>query len=588
MNLLLRSGRRGVLTLLLLVLSEVFLARGSSQAVRETQLHQLDQVYGSDKALVRFFRNLNIPLKSDTVYVFVVPPMNAARIEGAISRCANLLRRTGVKADIIALAVCNKRRAAERYLQRRAFACDYNLVTDEKFLNCFAFSSGDLRVPFITKFNVGTGELLSSYSLLGTTDSATVAWFVSDQSKPRARRPAGGRLRLPRMKTAAYRPVVDKQLKLKDSDEYPLSTGDYASVNPSGTLFSLGDNLTNCIYVFDLTTGRLFSVLFPDSSEQTRFIDCPVPVYQLLKQNNVVNSMYFSHAFSDDTSMVVAASLPRVAPEVKGKDTTIGYRNAPVLIKKNVLNNDLIGCASLQSLPDTVRGHFSHKDASLVCGSNLAFVPFRKGWPYGNQSLDEDVPPEDNPFTDEFYRQNVFQFAAYNLDGRFKGLWGKLGERFEKLRLGYIAGGGLVRFRGCKFYLSDQCSGKICILNQDASLCGSITIFEDPPLVFPAIDRTKEPERYLLETFKRNFKARIVDLLVTDDYLYALVVWDESQPIVYKVGLKDQGIRKFGLPTRYGNKDAKHYLLRQTSSGICTVSLLESGNETWYCEFRIP
>ena len=148
--------------------------------------------------------------------------------------------------------------------------------------------------------------------------------------------------------------------------------------------------------------------------------------------------------------------------------------------------------------------------------------------------------------------------------------------------------GGLVRSRKGKYYLSDQYSGKIYAYNKDAALVDSVTVFDDPPLVVPAIDRSKEPERYLLETFKQNFKARIVDFLVTDDYCYALVLWDESQPIVYKVGLKDHSIRKYALPARYEGKEAKHYLLRETPTGVSTVSLLESGDDTWYCEFKLP
>lgn len=588
MTLPLRSRRGRVLALLLLVLFIAFFARGLSQTAQEKQLHQLHQIENSNKTVARFFKSLNIPYKSDTVYVFIVPPMNAARVEGGICPFVNLLRKAGVRADIITLAVFNRKRAAERYLQRRAFASDYNLVADEKLLNSFVFSAGSLLVPFITKFCVKSGELLSSYSLLGTIDSATVAWFITDLSKPKAKKPVSKRAQITRRKTEAFRPGVGKRLKLLDSDEYPLSTSYYASVNSSGTSFSLMDNLTNYIYVFDLNTGKLLSVLFPDSGEQKMFIDVPEGLYQWLKRNNVVNSMYFSHDFCDDTTLVIAASLPRVTMDVTGNDTNLRYYNAAVLIKKNILNNNLISVASFQSLPDTIRGRFSHTGASFVQGGGLVFLPFDKGWPSGSQLLDENTPRDENPFTDEFYQRNVYQFAVYTFDGKFVGLWGRLGDRFERLRLGYYPRGGLVRFGDGRYYLSDHYSGKIYCYNQDAALDDSITVFDDPPLAIPAIDRSQDPERYLIEAFKQNFRARIVDFLVTQDFCYALLLFDENQPVVYRVGLKDRSIRRFALPARFEGKEAKHYLLRETPSGVVVTSLLESPDETFYCEFRIP
>lgn len=588
MTLPLRSRKGGVFTLPLLVLVIALFSRGLSQTAREKQLHQLNQVENSNRTVARFFRDLSIPYKSDTVYVFIVPPMNAARVEGAINPFISLLRKAGVKTDIVTLAVFNRRRAAERYLQRRAFASDYSLATDEKFLSSFIFSAGTLQVPFVTRFCVRTGELLSSYSLLGTVDSAAVAWFIADLSKPKATRPVSKRPRITRTKTEVYRPVVGKWLKLHDSDEFPLSTSRYASVNPAGSRISLMDNLTNYVYVFDLTTGRLLNVLFPDSSEEKLFINVPAAAYQFLKQNNVINSMYFSHGFCDDTTLIIAASLPRIVMEVTGEDTNFGVHNAPVLIRKNILNNRPIGYAGFKSLPDTTRGEFSHKGASFEPRSNLVFVPFRKGWPSGSQLLSDITPREDNPFTDEFYQRAVYQFAAYTLDGEFVGFWGRLGDRFEKLRLGYYAGGGLVRFRDGKYYLSDQHSGRIYSYNPDATLSDSITLFDDPPLVIPTIDRSQEPVRYLVEAFKQNFRARIVDFLVTQDLCYALLLFDESQPVVCRVGLKDRSTREYALPARYEGKEAKHCLLRETPSGVVTASLLESPDETYYCEFRIP
>ena len=553
------------------------------------QLHQMCQVNGSNSTVARFFKGLGIHYRSDTVYMFVVPPMNAPRAEGMINVFTDLLRKARVKTDIITLAVYNKRRPAESYLKKRAFPGDYSLVTDKQFLNSFVFSAGGLQVPFVTKFCIRSGELLSSYSLLAQVDSAAVAWFVADHSKPKSARPQSERTHVVRMKTDHYAPIVARRLRLLDSGEHPLSTCYWTSINPSGTYFSLVDDLTNDVYVFDLATGMLLNVLSPDSSEERRFISGPEQLYEWLKQNNIISSMYLSHAFCDDTTVIIAASLPRLTQEIRDKDTNYGYYNSPALVRKNVRSGKLVGYASFQSLPSTSEGGFVHKGACFVCERNLAFVPFWKGWPCGNQMLSESTPPGQNPFREEFYRQNVYQFAVFGLDGTFVRFWGNLGSRFAELKLGYYAaGGGLAKYRDGKYYLSDQFSGKVYIYDQNAALLDSVKVFDDPPLVFPAIDRTKEPERYLLETFKQNFRARIVDFLITDEYCYALVLWDETQPIVYKVGLEDHTNKKYALPSRFEGKTATYYLLRQTPSGVTAVSLLESSNETWYCEFKLP
>ncbi len=582
----LRSGRGKGELFPLPFLLVTFFAYGFSQIAPEKQIHQLFQIENSNKSVVQFFKSLNIPYKSDTVFVFIVPPMTAARIEGVINPFIHLLRNAGINADIITLAVYNKRRAAERYLQRRNFTSDYNLVTDEKFLNFFIFSAGNLQVPFIAKFCVRSGELLSSYSLLGRVDSATVAWFIADLSKPKVKRPPSKRWTLP-INGVVYKPVIEKQIKLHDSDEFPLSTSNYISVNPSGSRVSLRDNLTNYIYIFDLTNGRLLNVLFPDSSEEVMFVNVPIAVYWWLKQNNVVNPMYFSHDFENDSTLIITASLPEIVLEIKNKDTSIGYRNAPVLIKKNIIDNRLISCARFQLLPDTIVGGFSHTDVSFDPVGNLIFAPFHKGWPAGGYLLGDHTPKEENPFTDEFYQRDVYQFAVYDHNGKFVRFLGRLNERFEKLRLGYLVYDGLVRRFNNIYYLSDRYSGKIYSYDQDFVLSDSIIVFDEPLPTIPAIDRLEEPLRYLLETFHINFKRRVVDFLINKNLCYALLL-EENQPVIYRLSLGEEGTQRFILPLQFDGKAVKNYLLRETPSGVSVVSLLESSDETWYCEFKLP
>jgi hypothetical protein len=572
--------RGGVLVLLLLSASLCSLSVAD-------QLQRMSQIEGSNKRVADFLRQLDVPFRTDTAYVFAIPPMNSARIEGTINPFADRLRRLGTGADIIALAVSDRTRAAAKFLERRAFTCDYSRVVSERSLTDFSFSAGKLEVPFVTKFLIGSGELVSAYALV-KTDSTTVAWFIADDSRPKVKRTGSALTRKRRVHTQPYQLAAGRCVKLHGSDQYPLSTVYWLNVNPAGTLLSLTDDLTNFIYIFDAATGGLRNVLHPDSVEQTKFVSVPFQLFQWLKQNNVVNSMYFSHAFCDDSVLIIAASLPRVSTEVSGSDTNLAYRNSPVLVVKNARSNAAIEAVNLQAFPDGTPGSFAHKGASFVPASRLAFVPYKRGWPsVGSGTLDSFVPAEENPFTDDFYK-NDYQFAVYRFDGTFDRFWGRLSDRFRELKLGYVAGGGIAKLRSGKYYLSDQCSGRIYAYDSDATLIDSIAVFEDQPLVMPSIDRSKEPERYLLEAFQQNFPARIVDFLVSDDYCYALVSWNESQPIVCKVGLKDHTNVKYALPARYQGKDAKHYLLRESAGGIVTASLLESGDETWYCEFRLP
>jgi hypothetical protein len=91
----------------------------------------------------------------------------------------------------------------------------------------------------------------------------------------------------------------------------------------------------------------------------------------------------------------------------------------------------------------------------------------------------------------------------------------------------------------------------------------------------------------MVETFKLNFKARIVDFLIVRDSCYVLLL-DEDQPFACRLSLDGNEIRRSALPIQLEGKEAKHYLLRETPSGVVTVSLLESPDGTDYCEFRIP
>ena len=195
-----------------------------------------------------------------------------------------------------------------------------------------------------------------------------------------------------------------RRVRLAGTDEHPMSTTYYVSVNPSGTRLAFWDKLSYNVYVFDLGTGRLLSSLFPDSTEEMKFIDVPQPAYHWMKQNNIVNSMYLNQFFCDDTTLLIIALLPSITMAVTNNDTNFSVANSPVFVRKGISDNRPLGYANIQRLPDGIQGRFSHGGASLVPEAGLIFLPYNKGWPQGSELLNDSTPPEDNPFADEFYQ----------------------------------------------------------------------------------------------------------------------------------------------------------------------------------------
>lgn len=578
-------AKRGWDICLLLALASIGL---SAESPRDIEIQKISQAENSERVVARFLRNLPVSYKSDTVYVFFVDPMRAPRLEGAVNQFTGCLRKAGVKSDIITLVISDRKRAAEKYMERRQFASDHSFVVNDAILKSFVFNQGFFGPHFVAKLSVKTGQLLSSYAL-STIDSASAAWLAGDNSRPRAQKPASERQERTQVNTDAYRIRCEKRQRLQSDEAHPISTTSYVCVNSSANRLAFRDKLTNHFYVFDLNAGSLSNVLSADSGEERRFCGgMPEQVYSFMRQGTF--AQYVGCSFASDTTLLIIASLPRAAwIRIEGKDSDFGLWNVPCFLEKRVSDNRLLECDTIKSLPDSIPEGFNVTGASFVLDRDLIFLSYSRGWPHGVETLNEEVPPEDNPFTDEFYRHPLYEFAAYKPSGDFVRMWGNLSGRRQRLQLGYRWNASeVVRSQDDRYYLSDGCSGQVRVYDQNAALIDSIELFDDPPLTFPHVDKSKEPELYLSEALRLNYRAVIKDLLVTRSCCYALVLWDGNQPIVYKVGLRGHTNKKYALPVKYQGKDAKHYLLRQTPTGVATVSLLESGDETWYCEFKLP
>lgn len=311
-----------------------------------------------------------------------------------------------------------------------SFTADYNFLIDEEFLNFFyllSIYSPYPSSPFVTKFCVSKGELLASRSLLGKTDSTSVFQFVSELSKPKVKKSkeiSTKDLLKRKLKGEILKPTLKRILKLFDTEDFPLSTTDWLKISPNENYLALVDDLSFTIYIFDLKSGKLLNVLFPDTLEERKFIDIPPQLYQLLKRYITIPSMYVACDFYDDTTLFITATLPKLRMKTKEKDTAIDYENVACLIKKHIFSNKITKFIEFDSPYETYEGGYTHLNPSFVFEKGYVFCPFYKGWPYGAEMINEKVPLKDNPFSKEFYKKNIYLFVQFDFDGKILNLWG--------------------------------------------------------------------------------------------------------------------------------------------------------------------
>jgi hypothetical protein len=558
----------------------------------EENLYQLFQRENTEETVRQFFTDFKIPFKSDTAIIFILPPMGCPRCEGLIKPIISYIQKLNVQSDIIVLAVYNKRKAVEHYLKRRLFNSDYDIITDDKFLNSFLLSVEPLRVPFITKFNIKTGKLINSESLLGfSADSTNTAKFIFSREMPQRAlnkfKEVNKQVKIDSVELSA-KILSDfnmiKKLKLLDSDEFPLSSALYYEVSPSGSYLSIVDDLTSQIYIFNLITGRIFNVLYPDSAEEKKFIKISEAVYQYMKQNNIIHSMYFNHSFYNDTSLIITASLPKVVMEGEN----IGYYNKAVFILKDINKNSGSVIINFSDHPDTLFT-LSHTAAQFLYKDNLIFVPLEKGWPAtGSKILHHDINKLENPFEEEFYKFAP-QFAVYNVDGSFLTYFGKLDSSIEKLKLGYYANSPIVKKIRSNYWIADRFSGKIVVYSnlQFGMPSDEITIFKNSEKI-PNINFLEKPLDYIIETFKNNFHKQIVDFAVKDSVIYTLISENNLLSfIIINENTKSKSV-KYIPHYRDGMKLTKAFpLLRISEINMRLCAILEKSDETFYVEYEV-
>lgn len=570
--------------LLIFLLFPIFIFSQES----EEKMYQIFQKENSDTLIVDFFKKTHIQFKSDTVYVLLLPPMGCPRCESVINPIISFLKRYDPNKDILIVAIYNKYKAARQYLKRRQFKSDYNIIASDQFLNSFILSVEPLLVPFLTKFNIKTGLLINSESLLGfTADSSNVLKFVKSEYFPKrlyseiskeTKYKKTDTLRTQYLKESDFN--VIKRLKLNDSEEFPLSKIINFTISPSGRYLSILDDLSLNIHIYDLQTGKFINIIYPDSVEEKTFIKVSEPIYQYMKQNNIINSMYLNNSFYNDTILVITASLPKVVMEGEN----IGYYNEAVLILKNINKNQSHTITTFSQLPDT-NFVLSHTVAQFIYGDSLIYIPITKGWPAKGTTIIHNISRSENPFDNDFYNFAP-QCAVYNLKGKFIKYVGKLDKGIENLKLGYIANTPIIKKFNNSYWMTDRISGMIHRYDDpmmDNQLY-EISVFEND--LKPAdINFYERPLDYIMETYKRNYKKQIIDFLIYNHMIYSLIKENE----LFYVAIIDYGtknITKKYLPKYFEGVELNNFKLGIGENALKLITLLEKQDETYYIEIK--
>lgn len=556
---------------------------------QDDDLYTMTQIDNTQNKIKEYFKNSKITFKTDTAYVFIVPPMGCARCEGLIDPIISYLKKFNVKSDILVVAIYDKHKSAEQYLKRRDFDSDYNLITDKTFLNSFWLSVERLSVPFFTKFNVKTGELIIGQALLGFTADSVNILKIIEASKPSLKLVSISNNTTDHsdkitcnLSGSEYLNYI-KNIKLTDSKEYPFSKTSFFSINPSGTYFSILDDLTLLPYIFDLRTGKLLNVLVTDSVEEMSFVSVSKDIFKYLKDINVLNTMYFNNSFMKNDELIISTSLPKLVMEGEN----IGYYNAAVVIEKNIFTNKLNRIINFSPLPDTLFS-LSHTNSQFLLDNEKIFVPVSKGWPTkGTEMLDSTVDKNENPFMNEFYF-NIPIGALYDTGGNFIRYFGNLNNIYKQLKLGYLFCNPLLKIEDSKIWLTDRYSGKIYKYNNFDALEPKDTINVFEVTLKPAdISYREKPLEYIQQTFKMNFTKQISDLTVINNKLYSLIKEDECFYIKIIDLDNTDVILKKNIPFIIEGRKIQNALLRLEGNNVVVCALYDDFRETFYTEFEV-
>lgn len=552
-------------------------------------LYQLHQIEHTEDSVLSFFKKNNITFKTDSAYVFLLPPGGCPRCEGLINPTISYLRRLDTVTDIFLVAVKLKPSVAKKYLKENVFNYDAYFLDDGSFIKNFKTSSMDLSVPYVTKFYVTSGTLVNAQSLLGFQVDSTNVRNFSNRTEPlpkQAKVVAKEEVVKKRNTKSTKNWTIVKNIPLKEDDNYPVSNIGSMTVNSVGTELLINDHVSATFYSFDLTTGSFKSALQPTEEEKNMFLLAPEKTIQYLKSINLLRTMYLSAAYYTDSLVLISASLPKVFinDSVTGNIT---YSNNSTLLLKEAATNRLIKLVSFER-PNNTEFSISHPNAQYDESSGLFFLPVSKGWPVAGTEMLNEQDSTENPFLTGFYK-NTPSFAIYTKEGAFIKYFGKLNYMFEKLQMGYYASSPQIKSHNNKLYVVDFAPGVIYEYNDinSETPSDSIDVFKLNPVPATTINKEEQPLEHLNETYRINFKESVMDFAFTKKYGYVVAITD-VETYVYVICLKSKKIKKkLTVPPYHNASKLKLVKLKSTDNNMHISSLYDDGMKVTYVEYNI-
>jgi hypothetical protein len=558
-------------------------------------LHQIRQVDGTNKNILDFFSQTGIMFYSDTAYCIIIPPMMCSRCEGVINPFIFELEKIDPDAMVIVFAYYPKTAALRHYLEQRQFRADHTIASsDPGFLENFHFSTDEIQVPYITKLNISTGDLLVGKSTLGLEMNTE---FVH---RLRAFKGPITKYNIENSYDSDYQasaPVIDlknsvlpisqpySEMLLGEEEGYPISRVLFPSFNDELSYFSFMDELSYTIYLYHISDGCLSFVqgIAPGKDEERLFIDPAIndTLLLLLKKMNIINSMYFSSTFIGD-SIVVTSSLPFIFFEDSTKEK-LAYYNKSTFLYRIIGKDSIKRYVTPEPLPDS-NLTLEHLKTQYIQSGKYIIIPVSKGWPVSGTEMLEEVAAEDNPFLETFYNQAPV-VAIYDNQGNFISYFGQLPEYYEDMCLGFSFSRPMVRDHEGIFWYADKYLGKIYgykgLDQQKHNFI--VNVFEIPEYQSD-IDPSTQPLDYIRD-HKKVFSQSILDFQVLKDTVYVVTGHDDFY-FYKKYHTGGKLISQSLLPSIYDNMEAKHFILNVNHAPQRLLGIYESAELTSIYLFR--
>ncbi len=553
-------------------------------------LHQMRQFEGSNQYVMDYFRHTNILFNRDTVYVILIPPMKCSRCEGVINPFIHELKKTDPESIILVMAFYPKTGALNHYIQERQFRADHTLASTEfTFLENFYFSADELQVPFIAKFNISTGDLIIGKSTLGLVmDNEFVQWLrscylpIKKHTAPLRDSTNGRQFSVPEIDAKNLSlPVLkpSREIVLGEEEGHPISRVLFPAFNKSLSYFSFMDELSFDIYLYHISeAGLIFmEAIAPGIREEKLFIDRKIndTVFKVLKKMNIINSMYFSSTFIDDT-LIITSSLPNIFwQDSTGEE--LAYYNQSTFLFRKIEEDSIARYIVPEMLPDS-NLTFEHLNTYFIDGGKTLCLPVSKGWPVSGTEMLNQVVRQENPFIDEFYN-DIPLFAVYNHEGKFQHYFGHLDPLFKEYKLGYSFSSPKIRSKDGIYWFTDKYTGKIWgskkLSQQKPNY--RIDVFEVPDYQ-STLEIDRDPLKYI-QDYKDVFTQSILDFQVYQDRIYVLVRHGDFY-YYKKFSTKGRLLEESLLPSVYDNMQAIHFVLNVNEEHQWLIGVYESAELT--------